>query len=361
MNQQISWTPEQREVLERAIASFKAYPQTEDFRTHLQVIEERKRFFQKVLPERLEQLSEADVEEIVDMLWAYKMWGNKAYVAQKLVEENGIEVLSRHLLALYELRDDPEEAYERFISSVKRCGPAAVTEMLAYIYPQRCGLWNKQARIALTLLGMDDRVPVKKYRLSKGEYRQFNEVLRAIAGELRRAGFEDVDLLFVDLFLYHMAITTEQVEQTTVEPPYITEFDHDEIRDLIAQIGSALGFDTEIEARIARGARVDVVWRARIGNLGMVTYVFEVHRSGSIDSLILNLQKALNVPSVQKVVAVSNSDQLRRIQAECEGLPEQFRRALRLWDVAEVIRAAEALQQAMTSIAKLGLLEGEEK
>jgi hypothetical protein len=27
---------------------------------------------------------------------------------------------------------------------------------------------------------------------------------------------------------------------------------------------------------IAHGAKVDVVWRARIGNLGAVTYIFEV-------------------------------------------------------------------------------------
>jgi len=360
MNRQIPWSPEQREALDRAIAGFKTYALTDNYKKDLREREERKRFFQKVLPERLERLSEADVEEIVGLLWAHRMWGNKVYVVQTLVKENGLDGLSKHLRVLYDSRDDPEEGYERFLSSVKGWGPAAVTEMLAYIYPERCGLWNKQARDALTLLKLDDRVPVKKYQLSKDEYRRFNALLRDIAQELRRAGFQDVDLLITDFFLYYVA-TAERGAPAPVELPATTDFDHDEIRDIIANMGSILGFDTETEANIARGAKVDVVWRARIGNLGMVTYVFEVHRRGSIDSLILNLQKALSVPSVQKVIAVSDREQLQRIEKECEGLPEQFRHALRLWDVAEVIRASEALQQAMSVITKLGLLEEKER
>jgi len=39
---------------------------------------------------------------------------------------------------------------------------------------------------------------------------------------------------------------------------------------------------------------------------GLVTYVFEVHRKGSVDNLIVNLQKALNNPTVQKIIAVSD-------------------------------------------------------
>ncbi len=71
-------------------------------------------------------------------------------------------------------------------------------------------------------------------------------------------------------------------------------------------------------------------------------------------------QKALNAPTLQKVVAVSDGEQLRRIEAECTDLPEPFRRALRFWDVADVVRAAEALEQALGYIGQLGLLEGPE-
>jgi len=89
------------------------------------------------------------------------------------------------------------------------------------------------------------------------------------------------------------------------EIPKKYEFDHDEIRDFIRDIGISLGFEAETEKTIGHGARVDVIWRAKIANLGVVTYVFEVHKSGSIDSFVLNLQKAIRNPTVQKVIAVS--------------------------------------------------------
>lgn len=346
--EEIGLSLQHRKSLQEALRDFQEYIRSEAFAKELREREERKEFFQQELPKRLPLLSEADVEEIVGLLWAHRMWGNKSYVAQKLVEENGLESIRRGLQMLYSV-EPPEKAYDEFLSLVKGWGPASVTEMLAYIYPQRCGIWNKQARDGLKALGLRELVNVEKYQLSPKEYKSFNQLLSAIGQELQ-AVMQDVDLLIVDFFLYHLA----QRQRPKIE---MEGFDHDEVRDLIYQIGVNLGFDAQTEVSLARGARVDVVWRARIANLGAVAYVFEVHRSGSIDSLILNLQKALGVPSVQKVIAVSDAKQLRQIEKECEGLPEQLRRALRLWDVSDVFQTADALQQVMSSVGKLGLLE----
>ncbi len=358
MVQLSGWSTQQRQALTQAINKFKSYTKTESYQSYLKEQKERKRFFQEELRRRLDQLSEADVEQIVSLLWAYTWWrGNKALIAQKITKGNGLESLQKNLRMLYSEKDDPEEAYDRFLSNVRGWGPASVTEMLTYIYPDRCCIWNEQTRKALKMLGLDDKVKVKAYRPSKEEYRQFNSVAQEIAKELRQAGLGDVDMIVTHLFLYHVA-TSEDKEVASQQVQTSEGFDHDEIRDLIANIGTLLGFDTETEVHLARGARVDVVWRARIANLGQVTYVFEVHRSGSIDSLILNLQKALNAsPTVQKVIAVSDKDQLQRIESESADLPEQFRRALRLWDVTDVIQVARALEQAMGLIAKLRLQE----
>jgi hypothetical protein len=76
-----------------------------------------------------------------------------------------------------------------------------------------------------------------------------------------------------------------------------------------------------------------------------------------MDSLILNLQKARTL-SVQRVVAVSDEGQLNKIRGECEGLPEGFRRALRFWEVLDVLEIGERLQKAMASIDALDLIEG---
>ena len=341
----INLTPEQKRAIRRHLQAFDSEQLQEEKKYRLS----RVSYFQERLPERVAELSEADVSELVAMLWASQMWGNKQYLAQKIITDNGIEKLRRELKALLDTSSPVETRYERFLSQIRGLGPASVTEMLCYIQPETCGIWNQKARQAFKILGLDNYVNPDKYRLSAGEYKAFNQVLRSISEELKAAGFQDVDLLFVDFFLY-------EVSQTTPGPePKPEEFDHDEIRDVIRDIGVMLGFDADTEVQVAHGARVDVVWRARIGNLGMVTYVFEVHRSGSIDSLLLNLQKAKSSPTVQKVIAVSDERQLEKIKSESEGLPEGFRRALEFWPVKEVQRVGKNLQTAMEIINRLGL------
>ena len=93
-------------------------------------------------------------------------------------------------------------------------------------------------------------------------------------------------------------------------------------------------------------------------SLGIVQYVFEVHKSGSLDSLLLNLQKAKSSPTVQKVIAVSDEVQLQKIRKECQGLPHEFSTGLALWGVAEVQEVGQHLEAATRSIEKLGLVQG---
>ena len=345
----INLTLEQKRAIRRHLQAFRRYADSEQLQEEKKYRLSRVSYFQERLPKRVAELSEADVNELVAMLWASRMWGNKQYLAQKIIADNGIEKLRRELKALLDASAPVETRYERFLSQIKGLGPASVTEMLCYTQPETCGIWNQKARQALKILGLGNYVNPDKYRLSASEYKTFNQLLRSIREELEAAGFRDADLLFVDFYLY-------EISQSTPGPePWPGEFDHDEIRDVIRDIGMMLGFDADTEVQVAHGARVDVVWRARIGNLGMVTYVFEVHRSGSIDSLLLNLQKAKGSPTVQKVIAVSDEGQLEKIKSESEGLPEEFRRALEFWPVEEVQRVGENLQAAMEIINRLGL------
>ncbi|MBI2862550.1 MAG: hypothetical protein HYX89_07005 [Chloroflexi bacterium] len=182
-------------------------------------------------------------------------------------------------------------------------------------------------------------------------------MVKAIRGELLAAGI-GADLLTVDFFLYEVgqsAVPTQK-QAGLAEPGAGADFDHDEMKEAVKNIGLMLGFDVQTEVPIARGAKVDVVWRAKIGNLGRVTYVFEVHKAGSIDSLILNLQKAKGGATVQKVVAISDERQLAKIRQECEELPEEFRKALAYWPVNQVLEVAKGLGQATQIMDNLGLV-----
>ena len=348
-------TGEQKNAIRQHIQRFHDYMKQEQFQQDQAERKQRITFFKNELKNRLNEFSEADFETIISLLWASRMWGNKTYLAQKIVNDNGLDKIKEELKKLVKSKY-PEQAYSRFLQEIKGMGPASVTEILTYLHPDHCGIWNRQARNALKILKITDHINPEKYALSTAEYKLFNELLRAIAAELQDLNIQDVDLLMVDFFLYEVAKST-QFPVEKVSGRGTTEFDHNEIKDLIAQIGSSLGFDTDTEVKVAHGAVVDVVWRARIANLGLVTYVFEVHRSGSIDSLILNLQKAFNAPSVQKVIAVSDEAQLDRIKRECDGLPEEFRRALRFWEVSKVLETGEHLQKVMESIDTLDLIE----
>lgn len=342
---------EQKGRLKSHVTSFKLYMKTDAFKHDQEDRHARVHYFQEELPSKLDALSEADLSELMGQLWASRMWGNKEYLVQKIIEDNGVDLLREEFTHLLNHEIPPQERYQRALDRIKRLGPASVTEILCYGDPENCGIWNDRSRAAIKRLGLQSFVSPEKYKLSGGEYGAFNALLRAIAGELEASGIQGVDLLLVDFFLYEVGEGEEL-------PTVTEEFDHDEIRDLIDKIGAMLGFDTQTELLIAHGAKVDVVWRARIGNLGLVTYVFEVHKSGSIDSLMLNLQKAKSSATVQKVIAVSDQAQLDRIGKETEGLPEEFRRALGFWPVSEVQKVGENLWAAMQIIGRLGLVPG---
>ena len=132
---------------------------------------------------------------------------------------------------------------------------------------------------------------------------------------------------------------------------------HDEIKEKIAQIGSWLGFEVETEKKIATGSRVDNIWRARVANLGAVSYIFEIQDRGSVSNLIVNLQKSQKNPTVQKLIIVSNKKQIEKIKKEVGEMPESFRKAVVFWDTEQVRRAHQNLEQVTEAIADLHLIE----
>jgi hypothetical protein len=132
-------------------------------------------------------------------------------------------------------------------------------------------------------------------------------------------------------------------------------FIHNEIRDKLADVGSWLGFKSQIEVKVSDGSKVDTIWESTIGNMGRVIYVFEVQTKGSIDSLLVNLLKALNNPAVQGVVAVSDAEQLEKIHKHA-ALVGELAKKLKYWDYKNVLEIHEALSMVNESINGLGLV-----
>jgi len=104
-------------------------------------------------------------------------------------------------------------------------------------------------------------------------------------------------------------------------------------------IGDGLGFQIQKEYEAAPRARIDVVWKTRIANLGSVGYAFEVHNSGQADSAILNIQKAINEdPDIQRGVIVTTPEQIDDFQDEITSLGD-FANSVSYFSVGDVVRA----------------------
>ncbi len=307
----------------------------------------------------LQNMTEIEFGELISNLWASTIWSNKDYLVQNILDNNTIEKIRNQFENLLYGTDPFEKRFDSFIKEIKGLGPASLTEILCLFGPNHFSIWNDRARKALRYLKFDD-LPLGKYQITGKEYQKINGTLILIVKKLQELGLHDADLLAVDYFLYEIWQRKKQrgdIIEDSIEKSL--EFDHDEVRDFIKEIGAQLGFETDTEKSVARGARVDVVWRAKIANLGVVTYIFEVHKKGSIDSLILNLQRALNNPTVQKIIAVSDGEQLERIKEETKSLPENFRKALAFWEVFDAIETHKKLSEVIQSINKLELVKSQ--
>ena len=307
-------------------------------------------------------MTEEEFLEYISKLWAMLIWGNKKYVVDKLIADNGFGALKKQLAALLYSSGPVEKRWDVFLKSIKGMGPAMISELLTYTNPNEYVIFNKTTILCFGYLGIPD-MPKYNYQYTGKKYAQVCAIAKEIGERLKMAGEEECDLLTVDYLLWDEILplaekkTPETPSAPEVKPP-VTANDskslHDEIKEKLVAIGEFLGFESRSEVRIATGAVVDAVWEAKIGNMGKAIYVFEVQSKGSIDSLILNLRKAQSNAAVQAVVAVADEEQLARIVRESLGVIDE--KSLRTWDSEDVLAVYDSLVRAHESINKLALV-----
>lgn len=315
--------------------------------------ERSKRYAEIFSADKLNELDVSVLSRVVMELWANASWINKQYVVDRVLENNDVGNLREMFKDLLWGSDSLRDRFDRFFKRVKGLGPAQTTEIMCFARPTEYAIWNEMSRRALRVLGLGNEIPVNKYRISGEEYERFLNIAKQIERELKAEGLGE-DLLDVDVFLYYIQLGAEQGEVRVSE---VYDFDHDEIVEKLVELGAGLGFEVESERTVSTGARVDAVWRAKIGNLGVIKYVFEVHKSGSIDSAILNLMKAKKDQSVQKIIIVSNTDGLDKFKKEIEDLSEDFRRNITYLTVEDVLEASNLMQKINNILAKLELIK----
>jgi hypothetical protein len=322
-------------------------------------------FYRQFSRDRILLMPADDIYDYLSRLWAMLIWGNKHYVVDKILEDNGPDAFRRSLADLVWGEGDIAQRWDAFRASIKGMGPAMISEILCKTHPDDFMLWNRRAYVGLNYLQVD-RLPRYDYQLTGDVYRHLCQVSKEIATELRKAGFQDTTLLAVDYFIWEQLQVEDNLSKIYIKKPERGEevqptrldeskFIHNDIRDKLRDIGEWLGFTAKIEQKVSEGSKVDTIWEATIGNMGRVIYVFEVQTKGSIDSLILNLLKSLNNPAVQGVVAVSDREQLKSIKGQAQDVKE-LRDKLKYWDYENILKVHEGLEFVNASINELGLV-----
>ena len=332
----------------------KVYNETE----HLQERARRIEFYKGFTKTKIQAISYEDFTKYIGTLWASSMYGSKKYLVDKIISSNGgLESIATKLAEFVYGSAPIEERWDTFMGEAVMFGPSYLSEILSYYYPDDYVISNGQVIKALAIL--DGEEPAKySNKMTGARYLRICEAIKEIALIMKEEGLVVENLLSVDYLLWEIA-KAEPIEQDPAPEESKTKkkavgvSEHSEIIQKIIDIGVCLGFEAEKEVKVAHGAIVDAVWKVRIGNMGVIMYVFEVQSHGSIDSLILNLQKASNNKAVQRLIAVSDTKQLQQIKDEVAPLKTVD---LVLWDFSDVRAVHESLSSAFESINKLGLV-----
>jgi hypothetical protein len=314
-----------------------------------------------------------DVSKFTDFignLWASRVWSNKDYLINQMIDSNGsLEKLLQRLYSFLYEEGDMAKKWDSFIKQTRYLGQSYMSELLSYVDPEEYAVYNRQVIAAFNYLGIM-KLPVSG-QISGALYVQVCQKEKEIQKILISKGVECENLLAVDYFFWEVAKSDEVLKQGkidgTKENPGVPspkakseeneyKFVHQDIIDKIVDIGTQLGFQASgqpKDCKVAKGAVVDAVWHVRLGNLGRVTYVFEVQSHGSIDSLILNLQKASKNRAVQACIAVSDDKQLEQIAEESLDIPGV---KIIPWNYIDVINVHDHLTKAFESLNTLGLI-----
>lgn len=356
-----------KELLKKHIQNF-VLNSIEDPKQFDANIRERKdltNFYRSYKEKQILSITEEDIYEYLSKLWAMLIWGNKHYVVDKIIEDNGLDNFKKNLAQLVWGKQDIVERWDNFRSIIKGMGPAMISEILCKTHPNNFMLWNRRAYVGLNYLEVKN-LPRYDYQLTGKLYKYLCDVCKEISQELKNTGLIDTTLLAVDYFIWDQLQVENNLSRIYTKKPekeLKTEFKiadeskfiHDDIRDKLRDIGQWLGFTAKIEKKVSLGSKVDTIWESTIGNMGRIIYVFEVQTRGSIDSLILNLLKSLNNAAVQGVVAVSDREQMEKIKNHALDVKE-LKDKLKYWDYEEVLKVHESLEFVNASINNLGLV-----
>lgn len=117
---------------------------------------ERKEYYQSFDKVKLLAMNGDEFLEYISKLWSMLIWGNKKYVVDKLIADNGFENVKKQLVELLYGDAAIEKRWDVFLKNVKGLGPATISELLSYINPKEYVIFNKTTILCYTFLDIPD-------------------------------------------------------------------------------------------------------------------------------------------------------------------------------------------------------------
>lgn len=316
---------------------------------------ERENFYRSFTYEKIINMDEDEFYEYISKLWAMIIWGNKHYIIDKYISDNGFDHLKKSIANLLYGSEPIEQRWDNFKDNIKGFGPAMMSELLCYVNPNEYMIWNTTAANAYKNLEIKG-IPKHNYQITGKKYVELTKYSKEIQEIILEKYNRKENLLFVDYFFWDcLREVPEDKDENSVKADTVVNNKsyHNEIVDYIKNIGTLLGYNTNLKGNIKDSGKIaDAVWEFNVGNLGKIKYVFEVQDSGSIDSLIVSLMNASQDISVQAVVAVSDEDQINKIKKHCNNIKDNFNGKLKFWNINEIEKAYSELSSSMEIINK---------
>jgi len=260
---------------------------SEEGKKNMKEHREHQRYFQKGLSKKaIKQMDEVEFSNIYKQLWASNIWSNKDwYVENKLLRPNkDLESIKNELIKLfYNEKIALSQRYDEFKKNVKGLGSSALTELLHFVFPDKCCLWNDKPKTVLPFLNLGNLLPdsLFKYQISNGkEYAMCNDVMNMLKKELISAGIRNADFIDLDCYLWFIFIKKvpkrkrggakkgEKGEREAIkkkEEQLIRIGTHADAEYYLLKLGEMLGFATYTTDKNSKSNNV------KLGDIAIVT------------------------------------------------------------------------------------------
>lgn len=136
---------------------------------------ERMQYYQGWTKEKIEKMTSDGFVGFIGKIWSMIVWGNKKYIADKIIEINGFENIKNMIINLLYGADSIEKRWDRFYKAKTRLGASSMSELLSYINPNEYLICNKVTCACFKYLGVE-KVSTHNYQYTGANHKMLCDI-----------------------------------------------------------------------------------------------------------------------------------------------------------------------------------------